>query len=166
MAGKAGDNQMTVMSRTQPTVISPDKRKTPCTTSSIVCFRFISAVHRNCTGGRDVLGSFCASGEVEELLRRIRELYTGLGDQDERTLDHIAAVLDGILGGRYAADLQCLDAVLDRCKRCIADGVRVAGNRGDDIARAGQLLTVLAGVLGVRDRLKAVARAAARLTAR
>ena len=139
--------------------MSPKKRKTPCTTSSIVCFFFISAVHRNCAGRGDVLGSFRAQGEVEELLGVVGERFAGLGHEDERTLDDIAAVLDGLLGGSYAADRQSLDGILEGCEGSIADGIRVLGDGRDDVTGGGQLLTVLAGILGTGDGFEAVARA-------
>lgn len=157
MAGRPDRIRYTVMSSTQPTVTKPNRRKTPCTTSSIVCFFFISAVHRDSTGGGNVLGGFRAQGEVEELLCVLGELRAGLGHENERSPDDIAAVLDGILRGGYAADGQGLDVVLQRCKGSIADGVRVLGDGGDDVAGGGQLLTVLAGILGARDGLEAVA---------
>ena len=139
--------------------MSPKKRKTPCTTSSIVCFFFISAVHRNSTGGGNVLGGFRAQSEVKELLCVGGEGFAGLGHEDERTLDDIAAVLDGLFRGSHAADRQSLDGILEGCEGSIADGIRVLGDGRDDVAGGGQLLTVLAGILGTGDGFEAVARA-------
>ena len=95
-----------MLSSPQPTVTNPNRRKTPCTTSSIVCFFFISAVHRDSTGGGNVLGGFRAQSEVEELLCVLGELRACLGHEYDRALDDLAAVLDGILRGGHAADSQ------------------------------------------------------------
>ena len=80
-------------------------------------------------------------------------------------VDTLAAVLDGSLRGFHTADCQRLDAVADRGEGGIADGVGVLGHGVDDVACGGELLTVLAGVLGVGDGLEAVTRAGAGLTA-
>ena len=103
--------------------------------------------------------------EVKELLCRVRELRAILRDEHEGSLHCVAAVLDGLLTRADAVNAHCLDVVLERCQRGIADGSRVLRDGGDDVAGGGQLLTVLAGVLRAGDRFKAVTRAGASLTA-
>src|SRR5699024_3533489 len=63
---------------------------------------------------------------------------------------------NGLLGGSHTAHGDGLDGVIHSGQRGVADGVGVGGHVGDDLTGRGQLVLVLAGVLGAGDGLKAV----------
>ena len=126
---------------------------------------FVLSRKPGCPWKTHEVGGVSGGGVIEESLRSSAELSAVLSDEDEGALDNVAAVLDGVLGRGDAADGQSLYVVLKSCEGSVADGVRVRGDGGDNVTGGGQLLTVLAGVLGVGDGLEAVAGAAAGLTA-
>ena len=127
-------------------------------------FTFVSLysplLRGSCCGlvcGNDACGDddlICLSGgdEVEESLGSTGQLT--LGDQQEGTLDGVTAVLDGLVGGSNAADLQSLDGVLDSGNGSVADGTGITSHSGQNVAVRGQLLTVLACILNTDDLLE------------
>ena len=108
-----------------------------------------------------------AGGVIKERLCRRGERLALAGHQNEGTLHGVGAVQNGLLGAVNAVHLQRLDAVLsfDRGERGIADGVGVRRHSGDHSTGGGQLLREDARIARAGDGLKAVARAAAGLTA-
>ena len=82
-----------------------------------------------------------------------------------RTLYGVAAVLDGSFTGSHTINPDGLHGVLDRGQGDIADGIGILCYCGKHCAVGGQLLAVLAGILGIGDGLEAVAGAGVLFTA-
>src|SRR5699024_5172446 len=85
-------------------------------------------VDRNGTGHGDDLIGVCGGDVVEERLSSLGKCLTALGHQDEGTLNFVAAVQDGFVGGNHTADGQGLDGVLYRGQGGVADGVGVGSH--------------------------------------
>ena len=119
----------------------------------------------NHTGCGDDLVCLTVGSVGEEGLSGFAQLHAVLGDQYERTLDGVGLILDGLLAGSHALDLDGLDGVLHRSQGRVADGAGVLGNCGDNVTGGGQLLTVLAGILNTDDLFEAAAGAGTGLTA-
>ena len=102
---------------------------------------------------------------VEKLLSRLRELCAVLGNEDERTLNFVAAVLDGGLARSNSVYFERLYGVLYGGERSVAYGVGILRYRCDNVAGRGQLLAVFALVLCAGCRLEAVSCSASRLAA-
>ena len=129
--------------------------------------RFFLLCHGDGAGLTDEVVRRGAGGVIKERLCRRGERLALAGHQNEGTLHGVGAVQNGLLGAVNAVYLQRLDAVLsfDRGERGIADGVGVRRHSGDHSAGGGQLLREDARLARAGDGLKAVARAAAGLTA-
>ena len=82
-----------------------------------------------------------------------------------RTLYGIAAVLDCSFAGHHTVDADGIHGVLDRGQGDIADGIGILCYCGKHCAVGGQLLAILAGILGIGDGLEAVAGAGILFTA-
>lgn len=104
----------------------------------------------------DYLRGLLGGCVVEKLLSRLRELCAVLGNEDERTLNFVAAVLDGDLARSNSVYLERLYGVLYGGERSVAYGVGVLRYRCDNVAGRGQLLAVFALVICAGCRLEAV----------
>jgi len=79
-----------------------------------------------------------------------------LGDQNEGTLHHIAAVLDGLFGRNNSVNSQCLNAVLHRCHRSVTNGIGVLRHSSEHITVGTQFLTILTLICSAGNGLEAV----------
>src|SRR5699024_348803 len=102
---------------------------------------------------------------VHKGLGGLGELGAVAEDEVEVTLDGVGPIQDSGLGGRHLTHGEGLHGVVHGGQGGIADGVGVGGHAGDDLTGGGQLVLVLAGILGAGDGLKAVPGAGTGLTA-
>ena len=121
--------------------------------------------YRHSAGAGDQVGGIGGGGEVHERLGSLGERGAVTDDEVEVALDGVAAVQNGLLRGFHAAHGDGLHGLVHGGQGGVADGVGVGGHGGDHLAGGGQLILVLAGVLGAGDGLEAVAGAGAGLTA-
>lgn len=108
----------------------------------------------------DYIARRLGSGIVEELLCAFRKSGSALCDENKGTLHGVTAVLDRFFAGRDSVNAERLYGILDGGEGGVADGVGIGGDRGNDVARGCQLLTVFARVLCACDGFKAVSCAA------
>ena len=128
-------------------------------------WRKAGLLERDSASVGDQVSDFSARRVIEERLRRLAQLLALLGDEDERTLNLVGAVLDGLLRGRDAIHRDSLDGVVHRRQRSVTECIRVCRDARNDCAGARQLLLILAGIFNANDALEAVARARTCLTA-
>ena len=95
------------------------------------------------TGSTDQVRSVRAGGKVEECLRLLGQGSGIVGDEDERALDLVGAVLDGILTALHALHGDSLDGIADGRQGSVADGQGVGLHSADDSAGGRQLLGIL-----------------------
>src|SRR5699024_8971866 len=89
---------------------------------------------RHSAGAGDQVGSVSGGGVVHESLGHIAQLLAVGDDEVEVTLDGIALVQNGLLGGLDAAHGDGLDGVIHSGQGSVADGVGVGSHVGDDFA--------------------------------
>ena len=118
--------------------------------------RLKSLVSRNDTCVANDFSCRFGSDIIEEFLSTFGKCSILLGYEDEGTLYHITAILNGFLARRNTVNGEGLNGVLYRSERSITDCSGVACYGGDNITGGGQFLTVFTLVLGIGDRLKAI----------